>query len=212
MFYKKNTRFARLKAIVVLPLAFCIVMIYAIGCKQSANKDLATTNDTVAESTGKVMLVTDSITKQEKAVIVEGSDVPPPPPPPPPTSKSGVAPPPPPPPPPPAGTKDANGVYMVVETMPQFPGGEEARINYMANNVKYPATAKEKGVQGMVIVSFVVEKDGSIGDAKVVRGVEKSLDTEALRVVKEMPRWTPGIQKGQKVRVNFNMPVSFKLK
>ena len=96
--------------------------------------------------------------------------------------------------------------------MPQFPGGDEARVKYMIENVKYPETAKDKGVQGSVYVSFVVEKDGRITNTKVVKGVEKSLDTEAFRVVSAMPKWTPGKEKGKAVRVQFNMPIQFKLK
>jgi len=215
MFYKKSTRFARLKAALVLPVAVCSVLIYSVGCNQSANKSVSTADDTVSANSGKVMIVTDSTGKQEKVVISEGSEVPPPPPPPPPppvSSKSSLASVPPPPPPPPAGTKDPNGVYVVVENMPQFPGGEEARMKYVLNNVKYPPSAKEKGIEGMVVVSFVVEKNGSISEAKVIRSVEKSLDEEAVRVIKNMPKWKPGIQNGQPVRVNLNFPVFFKLK
>ena len=96
--------------------------------------------------------------------------------------------------------------------MPQFPGGEAARFKYMMENVIYPETAKEQGIQGTVYVSFIVEKDGSITNTKVKRGVEKSLDKEALRVVSTMPKWSPGTQEGKSVRVQFNMPISFKLK
>jgi protein TonB len=102
-------------------------------------------------------------------------------------------------------------VYKVVETMPQFTGGEEARIKYMISSVKYPDDAKEKGIQGTVYVSFIVEKDGKISGAKVVKGIGKSCDEEALRVVKAMPKWIPGTQKGKPVRVQFNMPIRFKL-
>jgi protein TonB len=96
--------------------------------------------------------------------------------------------------------------------MPQFPGGDEARVKYMVENVKYPETSKDKGVQGSVYVSFVVEKDGRITNTKVIRGVEKSLDAEAFRVVSAMPKWIPGSEKGKPVRVQFNMPIQFKLK
>ena len=95
--------------------------------------------------------------------------------------------------------------------MPQFPGGDEARISYMVNTVKYPEEAKEKGLQGTVYVTFIVEKDGSIGGAKVIKGIGKACDKEALRVIKAMPKWTPGIEKGKPVRVQFTIPISFKL-
>lgn len=197
MFYRKNTRYARLKAIVVLPLVICIVMIYAIGCKQSDNKSSETTVSTEAQ------------TQAAPADQPDGS-VPPPPPP-----TSSVAPPPPPPPPPPVPEGKIafkEPVFTVVENMPQFPGGEAARFKYMMENVIYPETAKEQGIQGTVYVSFIVEKDGSITNTKVKRGVEKSLDKEALRVVSTMPKWSPGTQEGKSVRVQFNMPISFKLK
>jgi protein TonB len=84
-------------------------------------------------------------------------------------------------------------------------------MDYLSNNVKYPVVAQENGVQGRVVVSFVVEKDGSITDVKVVKSVDPSLDKEAARVVKSMPRWIPGKQNGSAVRVKYNVPVSFRL-
>ena len=105
----------------------------------------------------------------------------------------------------------ANKVFDVVEQMPSFPGGNEALMKFLQDNVKYPVVAQENGVQGRVVVSFVVEKDGSITDVKVVRSVDPSLDKEAARVVKSMPRWIPGKQNGAAVRVKYNVPVSFRL-
>lgn len=102
-------------------------------------------------------------------------------------------------------------VFDVVEQMPSFPGGNSALMQYLANNIKYPVVAQENGVQGRVVVSFVVERDGSITDVNVVRGVDPSLDREAQRVVRSMPRWNPGKQNGQAVRVKYNVPVSFRL-
>ena len=102
-------------------------------------------------------------------------------------------------------------VFEVVEQMPSFPGGDKALLEYLSNNIKYPVVAQENGVQGRVVVSFVVEKDGSITDVKVVRSVDPSLDKEAQRVVKSMPKWIPGKQNGSAVRVKYNVPVSFKL-
>ena len=95
--------------------------------------------------------------------------------------------------------------------MPSFPGGTAALMEFLQNNVKYPVVAQENGVQGRVVVSFVVEKDGSITDVKVVRSVDPSLDKEATRVVKSMPNWIPGKQNGAAVRVKYNVPVSFRL-
>ena len=104
-----------------------------------------------------------------------------------------------------------NKVFDVVEQMPSFPGGNAALMKYLSENVKYPVVAQENGVQGRVVVSFVVEKDGHITDVKVVRSVDPSLDKEAARVVRSMPSWIPGKQNGSAVRVKYNVPVSFKL-
>ena len=118
-----------------------------------------------------------------------------------------VAPPPPPAPKPEVSTK----VFDVVEEMPSFPGGNGALMSYLASNIKYPVVAQENGVQGRVIVSFVVERDGSISDVRVARSVDPSLDREAQRVVKSMPRWKPGKQNGSAVRVKYTVPVVFRL-
>ena len=104
-----------------------------------------------------------------------------------------------------------NKVFDVVEQMPSFPGGQSALMQYLQSNVKYPVVAQENGVQGRVVVSFVVERDGSITDVQVVRSVDPSLDREAQRVVRSMPKWIPGKQNGQAVRVKYNVPVSFRL-
>lgn len=104
-----------------------------------------------------------------------------------------------------------NKVFDVVEQMPSFPGGPSALMSYLNSNVKYPVVAQENGVQGRVVISFVVEKDGSITDVQVVRSVDPSLDREAARVVKSMPNWIPGKQNGSAVRVKYNVPVAFKL-
>lgn len=103
-------------------------------------------------------------------------------------------------------------VYNVVEVDPKFPGGIEALYKYLAENITYPQQAKDSGIQGRVYVTFVVEKDGSITGAKVLRGIGGGCDEEALRVVNAMPKWTPGKQLGEPVRVQFNLPVVFKLK
>ena len=102
-------------------------------------------------------------------------------------------------------------VFDVVEQMPSFPGGQSALLQYLSSNIKYPVVAEENGVQGRVIVTFVVEKDGSITDVKVVKSVDPSLDKEAQRVVKSMPKWIPGKQNGAAVRVKYTVPVTFRL-
>ncbi len=116
------------------------------------------------------------------------------------------------PPPPPAPKPEvANKVFDVVEEMPSFPGGQAALMQFLSSNIKYPVVAQENGVQGRVIVGFVVEKDGSITDVKVMRSVDPSLDREAQRVVKAMPKWKPGKQNGSAVRVKYTVPVVFRL-
>ncbi len=106
---------------------------------------------------------------------------------------------------------EENKVFDVVEQMPSFPGGQSALMEYLSKNVKYPVVAQENGVQGRVVVSFVVERDGSVTDVTVVKSVDPSLDREAQRVISSMPKWIPGKQNGQAVRVKYNVPVSFRL-
>lgn len=106
---------------------------------------------------------------------------------------------------------NSNRVYDVVEQMPSFPGGNSGLMTYLNQNIRYPAEAQETCAQGRVVVSFVVGKDGHISDVTVVRSVDPSLDKEAVRVIRNMPRWTPGKQGGEPVRVRFTVPVSFRL-
>jgi protein TonB len=102
-------------------------------------------------------------------------------------------------------------VFDVVEQMPSFPGGPSALMQYLSSNIKYPVVAEENGVQGRVVCTFVVERDGSITDVRVIKSVDPSLDKEAVRVVKSMPRWIPGKQNGSAVRVKYTVPVTFRL-
>ena len=106
---------------------------------------------------------------------------------------------------------DTNKPYDVVEKMPQFPGGTGKLFEFLSKNVKYPAEAENNDVQGRVIVTFVVEKDGEISNAKVVKSIHPALDAEALRVINSMPNWTPGMQNGETVRVKYTVPVTFRL-
>ncbi|WP_300724441.1 energy transducer TonB [uncultured Bacteroides sp.] len=102
-------------------------------------------------------------------------------------------------------------IFQVVEEMPEFPGGMAECLKFLGKNIKYPTISQENGVQGRVIVQFVVNKDGSIVDPVVVRSVDPYLDKEALRVIKMMPKWKPGKQRGKAVRVKYTVPVTFKL-
>ena len=102
-------------------------------------------------------------------------------------------------------------IFQVVEEMPEFPGGMGECMKWLSKNIKYPTISQENGVQGRVIIQFVVNKDGSIVDAQVARGVDPYLDKEALRVVGQMPKWKPGKQRGKEVRVKYTLPVMFRL-
>ena len=102
-------------------------------------------------------------------------------------------------------------IFTVVEQMPSFPGGEAALMQYLSKNIKYPPFAEENNIQGRVICTFVVERDGSVSDIRIARSVDPSLDKEAIRVVSGMPKWIPGRQNGQSVRVKYTLPVTFRL-
>lgn len=102
-------------------------------------------------------------------------------------------------------------IFQVVEEMPEFPGGMAECLKFLAKNIKYPVIAQENGIQGRVVCAFVVNKDGSIVDIEVLRGVDPSLDKEAVRVLSTMPKWKPGKQRGKPVRVKYTVPVMFRL-
>ncbi len=107
---------------------------------------------------------------------------------------------------------EENVVFKVVETMPSFPGGDAALMKYISDNVRYPAIAQENGIQGRAICQFTVEKDGSISDIQIVRSAgDETLDKEAKRVIKSMPKWSPGKQRGKAVRVSYTIPINFRL-
>ena len=108
-------------------------------------------------------------------------------------------------------TNSNEPVFVAVQKMPEFVGGMDALMNYLSTNIQYPAEAQQKGIHGTVIISFIVEKDGSLSDVQVVRGVDPSLDNEALKVIQKMPKWIPGQQNGRNVRVKYTLPVEFKL-
>ena len=102
-------------------------------------------------------------------------------------------------------------IFTVVDKMPSYPGGEDARIKYFIENIKYPQEARNKGITGTVFVTYVVEKDGSITNVKILRGIGSGCDEESVRVVSSMPKWDPGILKGKPVRTQFNIPIKFSL-
>lgn len=102
-------------------------------------------------------------------------------------------------------------VFVAVEQMPNFPGGNVKLMEYIGSHLQYPKVAQDKGIQGRVIVSFVVNTDGSISDAEIVRSLDPSCDEEVLRLVNSMPRWIPGKTDGKNVRVQYTMPLMFKM-
>ena len=103
-------------------------------------------------------------------------------------------------------------VFTIVEVMPEYPGGENARQLYLTQNIQYPVKAKENNIQGTVYVNFIVEKDGSLSNFKILKGIGSGCDEEVVRVMKNMPKWKPGTQRGQPVRVLINFPVKFSFK
>ena len=107
--------------------------------------------------------------------------------------------------------EDDEEFFMVVENMPEFPGGDLGLMKYIQKHVKYPAIAKEYNITGKVYVSFIVDKSGKVTNVKIVRGVDKNLDAEAVRVVKSLPKYKPGKQRGKAVRVMFTIPINFVL-
>ena len=102
-------------------------------------------------------------------------------------------------------------IFLVVENEPEFPGGEDSLYAYIARNIKYPEAAKKEKIEGRVFVTFVIEKDGQVSSAKILRDIGGGYGEEAIRVVKNMPKWKPGTQRGNPVRFQFNLPVSFML-
>ena len=104
-----------------------------------------------------------------------------------------------------------DAVFIVVETNPEFPNGLEGLYQYLASNINYPSEAKAKNIEGKVYVTFVIEKDGSVSNVKTLRSPDPMLTAEAERVVRAMPKWKPGMQRGKKVRVQYTLPINFKL-
>ena len=100
-------------------------------------------------------------------------------------------------------------VFVIVDAVPQYPGGDEARLNFLRENIRYPEEARKNGIQGTVYVTFIVEKDGTVSNVKIARGLNKLCDEECIRVTQLMPKWIPGKQRGKIVRVSYNMPIKF---
>ncbi len=181
----KSSLPARLKIMLVIPFIASFILVFACSNKENP-----------------VPLVQDNVTNPESQI---NSDVPPPPPPPPVPGSVEEQ-----------NAKNSNGesgkkVYKTVETLPEFKGGQNAMINYLVSNIKYPENAKKKGIQGKVFVAFIVGETGKVSNVRVVKGVNAELDAEAVRVVASMPDWNPGKDKGKAVDVELTLPIQFKL-
>jgi len=224
---QKSRKSTVLKYMLIVPLTLALVFIsnaetFASSVEQISQQKV----DTPAEKAVNVTPKTNSPSKLDEIVVVDnGQQVD--------QKKKEQAPPPPPPtnldeivvvgygqqvdqkkkeqtpPPPPPAPNDQ--VFMVVEKMPQYPGGDKELFKYLATTVRYPVEAQKNGIQGRVICSFIVKKDGSIDSVKVLRFINSYLDNEAIRVIKNMPTWTPGEQRGEKVNVKYTLPINFRL-
>ena len=206
MLKEKSSPWARLKYLYVLPVAAIAVTVFArpevseTVEEISAVKvnDLAAIVETkVSESVGQLLpvqsLPKDSLKQKGKAATQQMDEL----------TVVGYA--------PKDSLKNEEPIFEVVEQMPLFPGGIEALIQYMGQNVRYPVEAQKAKVQGRVVVSFIVGKTGDIRKVHVLRGVDPALDAEAVRVVESMPKWTPGMQDGKEVAVRYTIPVMFSL-
>ena len=180
---ERTTKFARLKLLLVFPLALSILLVISLG------------PDVIAQQDEKTPVPPKEIELIEKTADAE------------PESESEeivvlIV---------PRGDEKPDTIFTVAEVMPKFPGGLKALYSYLGENIQYPQKAKEEGISGKVYIQFIVEKDGQPTGFKILRGAEESLDNEALRVLKIMPKWEPGKHAGKPVRVQYNLPIKFTL-
>lgn len=195
----KSRKIANIKILIGIVLAVSLVAVFACEQKQSGKAET-----TIPGKTSTIVFQGSSLQVSGDSVVIENlKDYL--------NNEKLVIPPPPPPPAPPVGTVNDQNVFVVVEQMPEFPGGQKALQQFLMSSVSYPQVAKEKGIQGKVYVSFVVDKEGSVKNVKVIRGADTLLDAEALRVVQSMPKWTPGKQDGKEVDVQQTIPINFRL-
>ena len=199
MLTKRSNPWNRVKVLLTVPVAAVAVVAFATPKAESLSREIEHESDAIVSSvvkstSDKAALVAQGKTSGEETVNAMGradntlidNDI------------QRVA-----------STDD--DVYEVVEKMPAFPGGMAELMKYLRSNVRYPVEAHKAGIQGRVVVSFVVNKDGTVKDAKIVRSVDKSIDAEALRVISAMPKWQPGYQDGKAVSVRYTVPVTFRL-
>lgn len=219
---QKTSKAGIIKYLLIVPLGLALIVSSNAETLISSAQKTFQDKTTAINVQDEPQLTTDKTTKKLDEIVVVGYAVAheklkepasPPSPPPPPEQTLGVdikaqetisS--------PPATAQPSDDVvFMVVEKMPEYPGGNSELFKYLAQSIKYPVDAQESGTQGKVICQFVVGKDGNISDVEVIRSVAPSIDTEAMRVIKAMPAWTPGEQKGKNVSVRYTLPINFKL-
>lgn len=199
MLTKRSNPWNRVKVLLIVPVAAVAVVAFATPKAESLSREIEHESDAIVSSvvkstSDKAALVAQGKTSGEETVNAMGraddtfiaNDIQ-------------------------RMTSTDDDVYEVVEKMPAFPGGMAELMKYLRSNVRYPVEAHKAGIQGRVVVSFVVNKDGTVKDAKIVRSVDKSIDAEALRVISAMPKWQPGYQDGKAVSVRYTVPVTFRL-
>lgn len=199
MLTKRSNPWNRVKVLLTVPVAAVAVVAFATPKAESLSREIEHESDAIVSSvvkstSDKAALVAQGKTSGEETVNAMGradntlidNDIQ-------------------------RMTSTDDDVYEVVEKMPAFPGGMAELMKYLRSNVRYPVEAHKAGIQGRVVVSFVVNKDGTVKDAKIVRSVDKSIDAEALRVISAMPKWQPGYQDGKAVSVRYTVPVTFRL-
>lgn len=199
MLTKRSNPWNRVKVLLTVPVAAVAVVAFATPKAESLSREIEHESDAIVSSvvkstSDKAALVAQGKTSGEETVNAMGradntlidNDIQ-------------------------RMTSMDDDVYEVVEKMPEFPGGIAELMKYLSSNIKYPVEAHKAGIQGRVVVSFVVNKDGTVKDAKIVRSVDKSIDAEALRVISAMPKWQPGYQDGKAVSVRYTVPVTFRL-
>ncbi len=181
---ERTTKFARLKLLFAFPIALSFMLLISISPDVVAQQDEKTPPPPPKEVSSPDKSLEAPPAQQEVLIIQDVA----------PQDQEKPAP-----------------IFTVVEVMPKYPGGRDAMYKFLAENIKYPQKAKEEGISGKVYVQFIVEKDGQPTNFKILRGVEESLDNEALRVLKIMPKWEPGKQRDKPVRVQYNLPIKFSL-
>lgn len=191
MLKSPTSPWARLKVLLLVPVAFATLFVSSCNYTSEPGSDKPADTYAAAQPVNETTVVGYAPAAEETpaVVVLETTDTAPA-----------------------AESVDQSEIFPIVEAMPEFPGGMEALMKFLSENIKYPASCQKQKVQGRVVVQFVINKDGSVVEAEVIKPVHPDLDKEALRIVSLMPKWTPGKEKGEPVRVKFTLPILFKLK